>query len=58
MKTNQIISIIICLILFSIEYERINDNLHDITNPGYFYLLLAILIRFYRSWLKNKNQDW
>lgn len=55
MKTNQIISIIICVILFSLEHEQINDNLHDITNPGYSYLFLAILIRFYRNWLKNKN---
>lgn len=54
MKTNQIISIIICLILFRVEYREINDNLHDITNPGYVYLLLAVTIRFYRNWLKTK----
>lgn len=55
MKTNQIISIIICLILFRVEYREINDNLHDITNSGYVYLLLAVTIRLYRNWLKNKK---
>ena len=57
MKTNQIISIIICLILFSVEQREINENLHDITNPGYLYLFLAVTIQLYRNWLKNKNQD-
>lgn len=48
MKTNQIISIIICTILFSLEYQEINNNIRDLTNIGYIYFFLAIILGIYR----------
>jgi hypothetical protein len=35
------------------ELEIINHNLHNPMNPGYTYLMLAVLIKLYRKSLKN-----
>lgn len=32
------------------QIDEINHNLHDITNPGYTYFFIAILIRIYRKY--------
>ena len=37
------------------QLVTINSNLQDITNPGYTYLGLAILIKMYRLYRKRKN---
>ena len=38
------------------QVDEINHNIHDITNIGYIYLLLAILIKLWR-WHKNGRFD-
>ena len=30
------------------EFETINNNLRDLTNPGYVYLLLCFLLKLWR----------
>lgn len=40
---------------FQNQLNIINDNLHDITNPGYTYLFLAILIKIWRSYINGQS---
>ena len=40
---------------FQNQLNIINDNLHDITSPGYTYLFLAILIKIWRSYINGQS---
>ena len=40
---------------FQNQLNIINDNLHDITNPGYTYLFLAILIKIWRAYINGQS---
>ena len=39
---------------FNNQFNTINHNLHDITNIGYTYFLLAIVIKILRRGAKNE----
>ena len=39
---------------FQNQFDTINNNIHDITNIGYTYFLLAIVIKLFRE-VKNNG---